>query len=46
MDSLHYFVIAVTMVTSLAVGTTALFFFFRYRRRRRRNQTTEYVVPV
>ena len=43
-DQLHYFVIAVTMLSSLAVGTTAVFFFFRYRRRTP-NQATEYVVP-
>jgi cytochrome c oxidase subunit 2 len=43
-DTLHYFVVGVTMVASLAVGTAALFFFFRYRRRKPA-QTTEYVVP-
>ncbi|HEY0095768.1 MAG TPA: cytochrome c oxidase subunit II transmembrane domain-containing protein, partial [Archangium sp.] len=43
-DRLHYFVITVTMLSSLVVGTAAVFFFFRYRRRKP-NQTTEYVVP-
>jgi cytochrome c oxidase subunit 2 len=43
-DNLHYFVVTVTMLSSLAVGTAAVFFFFRYRRRKP-NQTTEYVVP-
>lgn len=43
-DSLHYFVIATTMVMSFAVGTTAIFFFFRYRKRSPA-QVTEYVVP-
>ena len=44
-DTLHYFVISVTMIMSFAVGTTALFFFFRYRKRRP-NQATEYVIPT
>jgi cytochrome c oxidase subunit II len=33
-DSLHFLVISVTMVASLAIGTTALLFFVQYRRRR------------
>ena len=32
-DKLHYFVISVTMIGSLAVGVTALWFVIRYRRR-------------
>ena len=32
-DSLHFFVVGVTMLMSLGVGTTAILFFFRYRRR-------------
>jgi cytochrome c oxidase subunit II len=43
-DTLHYFVVGVTMLSSLAVGTAAVFFFFRYRKRKPA-QTTEYVVP-
>jgi cytochrome c oxidase subunit II len=43
-DSLHFFVVGVTMLMSLGVGTTAIIFFFRYRRREER-QFTEYVVP-
>lgn len=43
-DLLHYFVIIVTMLGSLGVGTTAVFFFVKYRRRRE-HQVTEYVVP-
>jgi cytochrome c oxidase subunit II len=43
-DSLHFFVVSVTMLMSLGVGTTAVFFFFRYRRRME-HQTTDYVVP-
>jgi cytochrome c oxidase subunit 2 len=43
-DNLHYFVVGVTMLMSLAVGTAAVLFFFRYRRRSP-TQTTEYVVP-
>lgn len=43
-DNLHYFVVGVTMLMSVAVGTAAVFFFFRYRRRSP-TQTTEYVVP-
>lgn len=45
-DTLHYFVIIVTMLGAIAVGTTALFFFWRYRIRVK-NQTTEDVkAPV
>lgn len=44
-DTLHYFVIGVTMLSSLVVGTAAIFFFFRYRRRTP-EQHTEYVVPT
>ena len=43
-DSLHFFVVGVTMLMSLGVGTTAILFFFRYRRRAE-HQHTEYVVP-
>ncbi|WNG30063.1 cytochrome c oxidase subunit II [Cystobacter fuscus] len=43
-DSLHIFVVTVTMLSSLAVGTAALYFFFRYRRRTP-EQLTEYVIP-
>ena len=32
-DSLHYFVVGVTMLMSLGVGTAAIIFFFRYRQR-------------
>ena len=43
-DSLHIFVVTVTMLSSFAVGTAALYFFFRYRRRAP-EQLTEYVIP-
>jgi len=43
-DNLHYFILIVTMLMSIGVGTTAVFFFFRYRKRVE-EQTTEYVVP-
>ena len=43
-DTLHYFVVGVTMLSSFVVGTAAIFFFFRYRRRTEA-QHTEYVVP-
>ena len=33
-DSLHYFVITVTMISSIATGLLAFFFFFKYRARR------------
>jgi cytochrome c oxidase subunit II len=43
-DSLHIFVVTVTMLSSFVTGTAALYFFFRYRRRSP-EQTTEYVIP-
>ncbi|WNG20509.1 cytochrome c oxidase subunit II [Cystobacter fuscus] len=43
-DNLHIFVVTVTMLSSFAVGTAALYFFFRYRRRAP-EQLTEYVIP-
>ncbi|HEX8701036.1 MAG TPA: cytochrome c oxidase subunit II [Myxococcaceae bacterium] len=43
-DNLHYFVVGITMLSSIGVGLAALFMFFRYRRRTP-NQHTEYVVP-
>ncbi len=43
-DTLHYVVVATTMLSSLVVGLAAVFMFFRYRRRIP-NQATEYVVP-
>lgn len=43
-DELHYFVITVTMISSLAVGLLAFGFFFKYRQLRPR-QSTAYVVP-
>src|SRR5262245_8335258 len=43
-DYLHYFVIIVTMVTSVAVGLLAFGFFFAYRQRRAR-QSTPFVIP-
>ena len=44
-DHLHYFVITVTMVSSLAVGLTAIAFFWKYRRRQE-NQATPFVAPT
>ncbi len=44
-DNLHYFVITVTMVSSLAVGLTAIAFFWKYRRRRE-NEATPFVSPT
>jgi cytochrome c oxidase subunit 2 len=44
-DRLHYFVIIVTMVSSLAVGLTAIAFFWKYRRRQE-NQATPFVGPT
>jgi len=44
-DHLHYFVITVTMIASLAVGVTAIVFFWKYRRRRE-NQATPFVAPT
>ena len=43
-DQLHYFVITVTMVSSLAVGLLAFGFFFKYRQVRP-NQSTPVVIP-
>jgi cytochrome c oxidase subunit II len=43
-DELHYFVITVTMLVSVAVGLLAFGFFFKYRQRRAR-QSTPYVIP-
>lgn len=43
-DELHYFVITVTMLSSLAVGLLAFGFFFKYRQRRVR-QSTPIVIP-
>ena len=43
-DTLHYFVIAVTMIASTATGLLAFYFFFKYRERRR-NQSTPMVIP-
>jgi cytochrome c oxidase subunit II len=43
-DSLHYFVITVTMVASLLIGLTAVYFMFKYVRRHRR-QSTPRVTP-
>jgi len=44
-DHLHYFVIIVTMVSSLAVGLTAIAFFRKYRRRRE-NPAPPFVGPT
>ncbi len=43
-DELHYFVITVTMVSSVAVGLLAFGFFFKYRQLRPR-QSTPAVIP-
>ena len=43
-DHLHYFIIIVTMVSSVAVGLLAFGFFFIYRQRRAQ-QTTPFVEP-
>ena len=43
-DELHYFVITVTMLSSIAVGLLAFGFFFKYRQRRVR-QSTPIVIP-
>jgi cytochrome c oxidase subunit II len=43
-DYLHYFVVTVTMISSLLVGILAFVFFFRYRERRR-FASTPLVVP-
>jgi len=44
-DRLHYFVITVTMVASLAVACVAIGFFWKYRRRRE-NQATPFIEPT
>ena len=44
-DNLHYFVVGVTMLTSIAVGTAAIFFFFRYRRRRPNQRPSTWCPP-
>jgi cytochrome c oxidase subunit 2 len=43
-DTLHYFVITVTMIASTATGLLAFYFFFKYRERRR-HQSTPLVIP-
>ena len=43
-DSLHYFVISVTMLASLMIGLTAVHYMFRYNRKRP-DQTTPRVDP-
>lgn len=43
-DSLHYFIITVTMLSSLLIGLLAFVFFFKYRQRRA-NQSTPIVEP-
>jgi cytochrome c oxidase subunit 2 len=43
-DNLHYFVITVTMVASIATGLLAFYFFFKYRERRKA-QSTPLVLP-
>jgi cytochrome c oxidase subunit 2 len=43
-DYLHYFVITVTMIISVAVGLVAFAFFFKYRQRRP-GQSTPMVIP-
>jgi cytochrome c oxidase subunit 2 len=43
-DYLHYFVITVTMLVSVAVGLVAFAFFFKYRQRRV-GQSTPMVIP-
>jgi cytochrome c oxidase subunit 2 len=43
-DDLHFFVIIVTMVASIATGLLAFYFFFKYRERRRA-QSTPMVLP-
>lgn len=44
-DHLHYFVIIVTMVSSLGVGLVALAFFWKYRRQRE-NESTPDIQPT
>jgi cytochrome c oxidase subunit 2 len=43
-DRLHYFVFAVTMVSSVGIGLSAVYFFYRYRERQK-NASTPIVVP-
>jgi cytochrome c oxidase subunit 2 len=43
-DSLHYFVITVTMLASTVTGLLAFYFFFKYRARRA-DQSTPMVLP-
>jgi cytochrome c oxidase subunit 2 len=43
-DRLHYFVVSVTMLSSIGVGLAAVYFFFRYRERTK-NASTPIVVP-
>jgi cytochrome c oxidase subunit 2 len=43
-DRLHYFVVSVTMLSSVGVGLAAVYFFFRYRERVK-NASTPIVVP-
>src|SRR3954462_8894014 len=43
-DSLHYFVITVTMIASTVTGLLAFYFFFKYRARRT-EQSTPMVLP-
>ena len=38
-DNLHYFVVSVTMVTSIAVGLLSMYFFFRYRETKKHAST-------
>ncbi len=45
-DQLHYFVITVTMLSSVGVGLLAFGFFFKYRQRRLRASTPEVVPSV
>ena len=44
-DSLHYFVIVVTMIASTLTGLLAFYFFFKYRQRREGHTCPEYVLP-
>jgi len=43
-DNLHYFVVTVTMISSILTGVLAFYFFFKYRARRA-NQSTPLVLP-
>ena len=40
-DRLHYFVFAVTMVSSVGIGLPAVYFFFRYRERQKNASTPD-----